>query len=179
MSVLNPLVQQGKFKIGYSVMTPDWSPENAFQETQQALTRLGNKVDGVLAANDGTASGVIRALQAVGLAGKVPVTGQDATNGGLTYILAGLQSMTVFKYVPQEAAAAAEFAVSLAADGKPPAGLVNAKVNNGKYEIPAVLLTPIVVTADNMNDTIVKSGYASLSAICVGDAARASLCQQK
>ncbi len=179
MSVLNPLVQQGKFKIGYSVMTPDWSPENAFQETQQALTRLGNKVDGVLAANDGTASGVIRALQAVGLAGKVPVTGQDATNGGLTYILAGLQSMTVFKYVPQEAAAAAEFAVSLAADGKPPAGLVNAKVNNGKYEIPAVLLTPIVVTADNMNDTIVKSGYASLSAICVGDAARASLCQRK
>lgn len=178
LSVLNPLVKAGKLKISYSVMTPDWSPENAFQETQQALTRLGNDVDGVLAANDGTASGAIRALQAVGLAGKVPVTGQDATNGGLTFILEGLQSMTVFKYVPDEAAAAAQFAVALATDGKPPAGLVNAKVNNGKIEVPSVLLTPIVVTADNMNDTVVKSGYASLASICVGDAAKAPLCQK-
>ena len=159
-------------------MTPDWSPENAFEETQQALTRLGNKVDGVLAANDGTASGAIRALQAVGLAGKVPVTGQDATNGGLTFILEGLQSMTVFKYVPQEAAAAAQFAVSLAANGQPPAGLVNAQVNNGKINVPSVLLTPIVVTAANMNDTVIKSGYTTLPSICVGNAASATLCQK-
>ncbi len=178
LSVINPLVKAGKLTISYSVMTPDWSPENAFQETQQALTRLGNKVDGVLAANDGTASGAIRALQAVGLAGKVPVTGQDATNGGLTFILEGLQSMTVFKYVPDEAAAAAQFAVSLAVNGQPPANLVNAKVNNGKIEVPSVLLTPIVVTADNINDTVIKSGYASLSSICVGDAAKAPLCQK-
>lgn len=179
LSVLDPLVKAGKLKISYTVMTPDWSTENAFQETQQALTRLSNKVDGVLAANDGTASGAVRALQAVGLAGKIPVTGQDATNGGLTFILEGLQSMTVFKYVPDEAAAAAKFAVALATDGKPPADLVNAKVNNGKIEVPSVLLTPVVVTADNMNDTVIKSGYASLSSICVGDAAKAPLCQQK
>lgn len=178
LSVINPLVQAGKLKISYSVMTPDWSTENAFQETQQALTRLNNKVDGVLAANDGTASGVIRALQAVGLAGKVPVTGQDATNGGLTFILAGLQSMTVFKYVPQEAAAAAQFAVSLAATGKAPDGLVNAAVDNGKIKVPSVLLTPVVVTADNMNDTVIKSGYTTLADICVGDAAKAKLCQK-
>ncbi|EKN00312.1 MULTISPECIES: sugar ABC transporter substrate-binding protein [Acidocella] len=178
LNVLNPLVKAGKLKIAYSVMTPSWSPENAFQETQQALTRLGNNVDGVLAANDGTASGAIRALQAVGLAGKIPVTGQDATNGGLTYILEGLQSMTVFKYVPQEAAAAAQFAVGIAADGKAPAGLVNGKVNNGKINVPSVLLTPLVVTADNMKDTVIKSGYATLPSICVGDAAKAPLCQK-
>ncbi|GAN82084.1 sugar ABC transporter substrate-binding protein [Acidocella aminolytica] len=178
LSVLKPLVEAGKLKISYTVMTPNWSPENAFQETQQALTRLNNKVDGVLAANDGTASGAIRALQAVGLAGKVPVTGQDATNGGLTFILEGLQSMTVFKYVPDEAAAAAKFAVSLAATGKVPADLVNAKVNNGKIEVPSVLLTPIVVTAANMKNAVIDSGYASLSSICVGDAKKASLCQK-
>lgn len=177
MSVLAPLVKAGKIKISYSVMTPDWSTENAFQETQQALTRLNNNVDGVLAANDGTASGAIRALQAVGLAGKVPVTGQDATDGGLTYILEGLQSMTVFKYIPDEAAAAAKFAVSLAVDGKAPADLVNAHVANGMIQVPSVLLTPIVVTADNMADTVVKSGYAKLSAICVGAASKAPLCQ--
>lgn len=179
MSVLSPLVKAGKLKISYSVMTPNWSPENAFQETQQALTRLNNHVDGVLAANDGMASGVIRALQEVNMAGKVPVTGQDATDGGLTYILEGLQSMTVFKYIPDEAAAAAKFAVGVALDGKAPAGLVNAKVNNGKIDVPAVLLTPIVVTQANMADTVVKSGYVKLSAICVGGAAKAELCQKK
>jgi D-xylose transport system substrate-binding protein len=177
LSVLNPLIKAGKLTISYSVMTPDWSPENAFQETQQALTRLGNNVDGVLAANDGTASGAIRALQAVGLAGKVPVTGQDATNGGLTYILEGQQSMTVFKYVPQEAAVAAQLAVSIGATGAAPAGLINAHVNNGKIKVPSVLLTPVVVTADNIGSTVIKTGYTKLSDICVGGAANTALCK--
>ncbi|GLR68855.1 D-xylose ABC transporter substrate-binding protein [Acidocella aquatica] len=177
LSVLNPLVKAGKLKIVYSVMTPDWSPENAFQETQQALTRLSNNVDAVLAANDGTASGAIRALQAVGLAGKVPVTGQDATNGGLTYILEGQQSMTVFKYVPEEAAAAAQLAVSIGATGAPPAGLINAQVNNGKIKVPSVLLTPVVVTADNINSTVIKTGYTTLAEICVGAAADTAWCK--
>lgn len=177
MSVLGPLVKAGKLKISYSVMTPTWSPENAFRETQQALTRLNNNVDGVLAANDGTASGAIRALQAVGLAGKVPVTGQDATDGGLTYILEGLQSMTVFKYIPYEAEAAAQFAVGLAVNGTPPAGLVNNAVDNGAIKVPSVLLIPIVVTEANMESTIIKSGYTKLSSICVGAASKAPLCQ--
>lgn len=178
MSVLTPLVKAGKLKISYTVMTPNWSPENAFQETQQALTRLNNNVDGVLAANDGMASGAIRALQGVGLAGKVPVTGQDATDGGLTFILEGLQSMTVFKYVPDEAAAAAKFAVAVATTGKPPADMVNAHVNNGKINVPSVLLTPVVVTEANMLDTVVKSGYVKLPSICVGDAVKSKICQQ-
>jgi D-xylose transport system substrate-binding protein len=177
LSVINPLVKAGKLKIGYKVMTPNWSPENAFQEAQQALTRLNNHVDGVLAANDGTASGAVRALQQVGLAGKVPVTGQDATNGGLTYILEGVQSMTVFKFVPQEAAVAAQFAVSLGADGKPPAGMVNAHVDNGKIKVPSVLLTPVVVTAKNLDQTVIKSGYTTLGAICVGGAASSPDCK--
>jgi D-xylose transport system substrate-binding protein len=177
LSVINPLVAAGKFKIGYNVMTPEWSPENAFQETQQALTQLNNNVDAVLSANDGVASGAVRALQAVGLAGKVPVTGQDATNGGLTYILEGQQSMTVFKYVPQEAAVAAEFAVAEAVNGTPPANLVNAHVNNGKTDVPSVLLTPVVVTAANIDNTVIKSGYTTLSAICVGEAASAPACK--
>jgi D-xylose transport system substrate-binding protein len=179
LSVLDPLVKSGALNIAYNVMTPEWSPENAFQETQQALTKLNNNVDAVLAANDGTASGAVRALQAVGLAGKVPVTGQDATDGGLTYILEGQQSMTVFKYVPQEAAVAAELAVSIGATGAAPAGLVNAQVDNGKVKVPSVLLTPIVVTADNIADTVIKSGYTTLSAICVGGAASSPVCANR
>ena len=177
LSVLNPLIKAGKLKISYSVMTPDWSPENAFQETQQALTRLGNNVDAVLAANDGTASGAIRALQAVGLAGKIPVTGQDATNGGLTFILEGLQSMTVFKYVPEEAAAAAELAVAVATDTKPPAGLLNGKTNNKMIDVPSVLLKPLVVTKANIAGSVIKSGYTTWKAICVGPAAQGKICK--
>jgi D-xylose transport system substrate-binding protein len=178
MSVLEPLVKAGKLKIGYNVMTPDWTAENAFQETQQALTKLDNHVDGVLAANDTTASGAIRALQNVGLAGKVPVTGQDATNGGLTFILAGLQSMTVFKYVPAEAAAAAQLAVAVGTGTAAPAGLVNAKVNNGMIDVPSVLLTPIVVTADNLGDTVVNSGYTRWQDICIGAATSSDACKK-
>ncbi|ABQ31174.1 MULTISPECIES: sugar ABC transporter substrate-binding protein [Acidiphilium] len=177
MNVLGPLFKSGKLHLAYSVMTPDWSPQNAFEESQQALTRLHNKVNAVLAANDGTASGVIRALQAVGLAGKVPVTGQDATNGGLTFILEGLQSMTVFKYVPEEAAAAAELAVAVATDTKPPAGLLNGKTNNKMIDVPSVLLKPLVVTKANIAGSVIKSGYTTWKAICVGPAAQGKICK--
>lgn len=177
MSVLGPMFKSGKLKLAYTVMTPDWSPQNAFEESQQALTRLHNNVNGVLAANDGMASGAIRALQGVGLAGKVPVTGQDATNGGLTYILEGLQSMTVFKFVPQEAAAAAQLAVAVATNSKPPSGLVNSKTYNGMIKVPSVLLTPVVVTKKNIADTVISSGYTKWSDICVGAAANAGQCK--
>lgn len=177
MSVLGPLFKSGKLKLAYTVMTPDWNPQNAFEESQQALTRLHNKVDGVVAANDGMASGAIRALQGVGLAGKVPVTGQDATNGGLTYILDGLQSMTVFKYVPQEAAAAAQLAVAVATGSNPPNGLVSSKTYNGLIKVPSVLLTPVVVTQKNIASTVISSGYTKWSDICVGAAKQAEACQ--
>jgi D-xylose transport system substrate-binding protein len=177
LSVLQPMFKSGKFKLAYSVMTPDWSPQNAFEESQQALTRLHNKVDGVVAANDGMASGAIRALQAVGMAGKVPVTGQDATNGGLTYILEGLQSMTVFKFVPQEAAAAAELAIAVASKTNPPSGLLNSKSYNGMMKVPSVLLTPVVVTKKNLANTVISSGYTKWSDICVGGAASAAECK--
>ncbi len=177
LDILGPDFKSGKFKKAYSVMTPDWSPQNAFEESQQALTRLHNKVDGVVAANDGMASGAIRALQAVGMAGKVPVTGQDATNGGLTYVLEGLQSMTVFKFVPQEAAAAAQLAVAIAAKTSPPSGLLNAKTYNHMIKVPSVLLTPVVVTKANIANTVISSGYTKWSDICVGAAANAAECK--
>ena len=177
MDVLGPDFKSGKFKLAYTVMTPDWSPQNAFEESQQALTRLHNKVNGVVAANDGMASGAIRAMQAVGLAGKVPVTGQDATNGGLTYVVEGLQSMTVFKYVPQEAAAAAQLAVAVAAKSNPPPGLITAKTYNGMTKVPSVLLTPVVVTQKNLASTVINSGYTKWSDICVGAAANAGVCK--
>lgn len=178
LNILQPLFDNGTFKLGYSTMTPNWNPSNALNEMQQALTKLNDKVDGVLAANDGTAGGDIKALTAVGLAGKVPVTGQDATNAGLSRIIEGIQSMTVYKNVRLEASAAAKLAVHLGTGAPLPSGFVNGKVNNGQADIPSVLATPIAVTKDNIASTVIKDGYTTWANICVGNAANQPLCKQ-
>lgn len=166
--VLDPLFKSGTFKLGYESFTPDWDSGNGVREMEQALTRLGNKVDGVVAANDNLAGAVIQALQPQGLAGKIPVTGQDATDFGLRNIVLGLQSMTVYKPIRPEAQAAAKLAVALA-QGKPaPSGLVNSSINNGAGDVPAVLLTPIVVTKASIADTVIKDGYTTWAKICAG-----------
>src|SRR5215472_10904301 len=107
MSVLRPLASKGDIKIGYSKFTPQWDSIAGQQEMTSALTLLSNHVDGVLAANDNLAGGAIAALKAQHLAGKVLVTGQDATVAGLQDILLGTQSMTVYKPIPVLANAAA------------------------------------------------------------------------
>ncbi|WP_067926229.1 sugar ABC transporter substrate-binding protein [Alicyclobacillus shizuokensis] len=163
--VLDPLIKKGTFKLGYESMTPDWDPSNALREMEQAMTRLNNHVDGVLAANDSLAGAVIQALKAQGLAGKVPVTGQDATNAGLHDIMQGTQSMTVYKAVPKETSAAAQLAVDLLAGKKPASSLVSGSVNNGTKDVPAVLLQPVAVTKSNIQSTVIKDGYTTMEQI--------------
>ncbi|MDK2903887.1 MAG: D-xylose transport system substrate-binding protein, partial [Clostridiales bacterium] len=127
---------------------------------ENALTANNNKVDAVLAPNDGTAGGIIQALAAQGLAGKVPVTGQDADLAAVKRIIEGTQSMTVFKDARKEAEKAAELAVQMA-QGKEVSELtdVNGKVNNGKIDVPSVLLTPITITKDNIDKELIESGW--------------------
>jgi D-xylose transport system substrate-binding protein len=163
--VLDPLFKNGTFKLGYETFTPDWLPENGQREMEQALTKLSNKVDGVLVANDGLAGAVEQALTAQGLQGKVPVTGQDATDAGLHSIQKGLQSMTVYKAVKAEATDAAKLAVDLAQGKTPDASVVNGKTNNGAIDVPSVLLTPVVVTKDNIQDTVIKDGFTTMDKI--------------
>jgi D-xylose transport system substrate-binding protein len=163
--VLDPLFANGTLKKGYESFTPDWKPDNGLREMEQALTTLNNKVDGVLVANDGLAGAVIQALAAQGMAGKIPVTGQDATDAGLNAIINGKQSMTVYKTVKEEATDAAKLAVALATGKSPDAGLVNGSVNNKMKDVPSVLLTPVVVTKDNIQDTVIKDGYTTMDKI--------------
>jgi D-xylose transport system substrate-binding protein len=166
-SVFDPLVQAGKLTIAKEYDTPDWSPDQAQTEMQQALTALGNKVDGVYAANDGTASGAIAAMKAAGLNPLPPVTGQDAELAGIQRIVTGEQYMTVYKAIKPEAEDAAILAYYLLTNTQVPAGMTNGKtVNNGKTDVPAVLLTPVAVTKDNINDTVVKDKFWSLQQIC-------------
>lgn len=173
-SVFDPLVADGKLTIAKEYDTPDWSPDQAQNEMQQALTALGNKVDGVYAANDGTASGAIAAMKAAGLNPLPPVTGQDAELAGIQRILAGEQYMTVYKAIKPEAEAAAQLAYDLLTDANVPASMTNGKtVNNGSIDVPSVLLTPIAVTKDNIKDTVVADGFWTVAQICTADYAAA------
>ncbi|GIM46699.1 D-xylose ABC transporter substrate-binding protein [Collibacillus ludicampi] len=163
MNVLKPLEQKGDIKIVYDQYSKDWKPEEALKNMENALTANKNNIQAVVAANDGTAGGVVQALKEQNLAGKVPVSGQDAELAALQRILEGTQTMTIYKPISKEATLAAELAMKM---GKgEPVNEANQKVNNGKTDVPSVLLDPIVVTKDNIVDTVIKDGYQRLEEV--------------
>ena len=175
-SVFDPLVQQGKLVIAKEYDTPDWSPDQAQNEMQQALTALGNKVDGVYCANDGTAGGAIAAMKAAGLSPLPPVTGQDAELAAIQRILSDEQYMTVYKAIKPEAEAAAQLAYDLlsnpASASSPMTPMTQGKTTpNGKKDVPSVLLTPIAVTKDNIKDTVIKDGFYTVQQVCTANLA--------
>jgi D-xylose transport system substrate-binding protein len=173
-SVFDPLVSSGSLTIAKEYDTPDWSPDQAQNEMQQALTAMNNKVDGVYAANDGTASGAIAAMKAAGISPLPPVTGQDAELAGIQRILVGEQYMTVYKAIKPEAEAAAQLAYDLMTGAAVPDSMTNgATTNNGSIDVPSVLLTPVAVTKDNIKDTVVADGFWTVDQICTADYADA------
>jgi D-xylose transport system substrate-binding protein len=157
--------------------TPDWSPDKAQSEMQQAITALGNSgFAGVYAANDGTAGGAIAAMKSAGVdPSSRPTTGQDAELDGIQRILAGQQFMTVYKAVKPEAEDAAQIAVALAQGKSVPSGLINQQVDNGKKKVPSVILQPVAVTKDKVKSTVIKDAYWTASQICTS--AYASACK--
>ncbi|MBB5355357.1 D-xylose transport system substrate-binding protein [Anoxybacillus mongoliensis] len=159
MNVLKPLEEKGDIKIVYDQFSKDWKPEEALKNMENALTANNNNIQAVVAANDGTAGGVIQALAAQGLAGKVPVSGQDAELAALQRIVEGTQTMTVYKPIKAIATKAAEMAVALAKGEKIE---TNQTVSNGKIDVPSVLLDPIAVTKESVLDTVIKDGYHKL-----------------
>ncbi|HEX8752659.1 MAG TPA: substrate-binding domain-containing protein [Solirubrobacterales bacterium] len=160
--------EQNGVKIAKEYDTPDWSPDQAQNEMEQAITALGKEgFAATYAANDGTAGGAIAAMKAAGIEPKSkPTTGQDAELEAIQRILAEEQFMTVYKAIEPEAHAAAEIAVALAEGEKVPSGLVNGKTNNEAEEVESVLLEPVAVTRENINDTIVKDEFWTASEIC-------------
>ena len=167
------VIDDSPFKVAKEYDTPDWSPDKAQQEMDQAITAVGKDgFVGVYAANDGTAGGAIAAMKGQGVdPTKIPVTGQDAELAAIQRILIGEQYMTVYKAIKPEAEAAAELAVALAKGEEPeqPAD----SVPNGMKDVPSILLEPIAVTKENINDTIVKDEFWSVDEICTGKYAAA------
>jgi D-xylose transport system substrate-binding protein len=154
-------VLDGKVKIGAEYDTPDWSPDKAQTEMDQAITKLGkNGFVGVYCANDGTCGGAISSMKGAGIDPKTrPTTGQDAELAGIQRILLGEQFMTIYKAIKAEANVAAELAVALAKGTGVPSGMTLTKVNNGQIDVPSVLLNPVVVTKDTIKTTVVADGF--------------------
>jgi D-xylose transport system substrate-binding protein len=148
--------------------TPDWLPENAQREMDQAITALGEDgFEAVYAANDGTAGGAIAALKAAGIdPADKPVTGQDAELAAVQRILDGEQYMTVYKPITPLAESAAELAVAIANGEEPPEGLINGEEDNGAEMVPTVFLDTIPVTADNVEEEIIADDFWSVDEIC-------------
>ena len=158
------------YKVVGEQAVPDWDNEQAVTIFEQLYTQADGNVDGVYAANDGLGGSVISILEKNGKAGKVPVTGQDATVEGLQNILAGTQCMTIYKSAKAEAGALAEAAIALV-NGDDVATNGTTADSDGGRDVPSVLLTPELITKDNVK-SVIDDGGAAAGDVCAGDFAK-------
>ena len=165
MNILKPAVDRGEVKIVADQYAKEWQASAALNIVENALTRVNNQVDAVVASNDGTARGAVQALEGQGLAGKVLVSGQDADLASLKLIVEGKQTMTVYKSIQPLANGAVDAAIKLARGEN----LNTTETIDNKFKkVPAILLEPIAVDRSNLLDTVVKDGYHKLEEICAG-----------
>jgi D-xylose transport system substrate-binding protein len=157
-------------KIAKEYDTPDWSPDKAQRQMEQAITALGkNGFAGVYSANDGMASGIIAAMKSAGITpSSRPTTGGDSEAAAIQRILTGEQYSTIYLAIKQQAETSAQLAVDLAQGKGVSASLAKAKVDNGAKQVPSVLLSPISVTKDNIESTVIKDGFLTPAEICTG-----------
>jgi D-xylose transport system substrate-binding protein len=164
-SVIDAKFDSGDWKKVADQSVPDWDNTKALTIFEQMLQKASNKVDGVLAANDGLGNAAISALKQRKLP-QIPVTGQDATLQGIQNIVNGDQCMTVYKAIKKEADGAAKLAIALA-KGETPEG-ADAKVNNETKDVPAMLLEPVAVTKENIKEYLGEPDFPKKEEICAG-----------
>ena len=172
MEVLKADIDAGKIQNVCETFTDGWKPDNAQKNMEQCLTSTNNGVDAVLSENDGMASGVVAALDTQGLAGTVPVTGQDGDLAAINRVALGTQLVSVWKNSVDLGTVAAKAALALA-DGVDPTTIEGvSKFNGGKngVEMNAILLAPTPITKDNIQVAI-DAGHITKEAACAGVAA--------
>jgi D-xylose transport system substrate-binding protein len=173
--IAEPHFNDGSWNLVDDQSVPDWDNQQALVVFEQILTAADGNVSAVFAANDGLANAVISAFKSAGVdpgeAG-IPISGQDATAGGIQHVLAGDQAMSVYKPIKAEAEAAANAAIALL-KGEDLTDLTGGlTLNNGTNDIPFVALEPIGVTKDNVAETVIADGFRTWEEICVGDFAQ-------
>jgi D-xylose transport system substrate-binding protein len=177
--VLQAAIDSGAIKNVGESYTDNWDPAVAQTNMEQILSANNNDVDAVVASNDGTAGGVVEALRAQGLAGKVPVSGQDGDQAALNRVAKGEQTVSVWKDARELGKAAGEAAIALCADPD------LAKVKNivefnspGGNTLTSIFLNPIPIQKDNLN-IVVDAGWITKDALCQGvtDTSSVPACQ--
>jgi D-xylose transport system substrate-binding protein len=162
-AVFNPLFKSGALTKGPAQFVPDWDANNAATIFNQMLVKTNNNIQGILAANDNIAGAVVADLKAKGLK-PLPLSGQDASVQGIQYIIAGWQTGTVYKYVPDEANAAAAAAVALIHGKKPKS---NSFRLNGKKKEPTQTIPIVWITKANYK-RLFTDGFLKRSQVCIG-----------
>ena len=171
LEVLKEAMDAGKIKNVGEQYTDGWKPEVAQKNMEQILTANNNKVDAVVASNDGTAGGVVAALTAQGMEGITPVSGQDGDHAALNRVARGTQTVSVWKDARELGKAAANIAVALAKGEKIDNAIKWAGGPKG-IEMDSILLKPVPVTKANLN-IVVEAGWVSKDVVCQGvDAAK-------
>jgi D-xylose transport system substrate-binding protein len=162
MNVLQPYIDEGKIEVVGDQWAKDWLPQEALSIIENALTANNNEIDVIVASNDSTAGGAIQALEEQGLAGEVLVSGQDADLAACQRIVEGTQTMTIYKPIQDLATRGAEVAVKMA---KGEEVETNGAINNGEYDVPSILLTPIQVHKGNMVETVIEDGFHEMEEV--------------
>jgi D-xylose transport system substrate-binding protein len=162
--VINEKFDSGEWTEVDDQSVPDWDNQKALTIFEQMLQKANNKIDGVLAANDGLGNAAISAIKQRKLP-QIPVTGQDATLQGIQNIVNGDQCMTVYKAIKKEADAAAKLAIALINGETPDAP---DSVNNGKKDVPSVFEEPVAVTKDNISEYLGEPDFPTKEDICAG-----------
>ena len=155
MKVLKPYIDKGDIKILGDQWVKDWNPEEALKIMENVLTKNANKLDAIVASNDGTAGGAIQALAAQKLAGKVAISGQDADLAAVKRVIDGTQTMTVYKPLKLIASEAAHMTVQIV---KGEAPKFTHRLDNGQKMVDSLLLTPTIIRKANV-DVLVKDNF--------------------
>lgn len=165
------VIKDAGYTIAADQSVPDWDNTQAGTIFEQIYTEVGGDLIGVASANDGLGGAAIAVLERNGVAGEIPVTGQDATDEGLQRVLLGTQCMTVYKAIKAEADAAAALAVALAKGEIPTAdGLATGTVVDTETgaEVKSVLLVPVAVFPENVKD-VIADGFTTYDRVCTTD----------
>jgi D-xylose transport system substrate-binding protein len=166
--VIGEAVTAGDIEIVGESYTDNWDPAIAQTQTEQFLTAANNDVDAVLSENDGMAGGVVAALEAQGLAGEVPVSGQDGDQAALNRIALGTQTVSVWKDARELGKTAGESAISLCANPDPASVAGTAPFTTpGGVDVTSILLKPIPIQQDNLN-VVLDAGWIDQATLCQG-----------
>jgi D-xylose transport system substrate-binding protein len=166
--IIGAAVAAGDIEIVSETYTDNWDPAIAQTTMEQVLTAENNKIDAVLAENDGMAGGVIAALEAQGLAGQVPVSGQDGDQAALNRVALGTQTVDVWKDARELGTAAGDAAIQLCADGDPASVAGTAPFTTpGGIDMSSILLTPLAITQENLN-LVLDAGWIDQETLCQG-----------